>query len=254
MATIMSRIYVPCLKHARIFVLIARHRSCVDARAPAQLRGTEGGDRTRIRRCRSSCSGSPLRLERPDALALDTVAAIAEAARSAAVGDDPLRQRAGLFRLHRDAADLPRAPRRALGELPRTHRARCAARAAATAATRRPACCTSSSANRSTSWGTSRRPWRAPVPGGGPPARRRPPHSRAGPAPGVPGGLLFRVRAESARAHDEPPRRRRRHAARAVRGDPAEGSAAGGELPQLLAGRHRGRGGLPRAAASRSSR
>ncbi len=62
-------------------------------------------------------------LERPNELALGTVAAIAERRRRAAVGDGPFRQRARLRRLLGDAADLPRAPGRAVGQLPRAHRA-----------------------------------------------------------------------------------------------------------------------------------
>ena len=61
-------------------------------------------------------------LERPDPLALDTVAADRQGGARAAVVDDPLCQRARLFRIHGDAAGLPRAPGGALRELPRAHR------------------------------------------------------------------------------------------------------------------------------------
>ena len=85
-------------------------------------------------------------LGNPDAMALSTVAEHRARGRGPAVGRHPLRQCARLSGLHRSAARLSRAPGRALGHLPRAHRADAPHR-------RRPAAtsCRSSSTARSTS-------------------------------------------------------------------------------------------------------
>ena len=62
-------------------------------------------------------------LDHPTEMALGTVAEVAQRAKRAAVGHRPLRARAGLRRVHRDAAGVPLAPRGQRGaELQGAHR------------------------------------------------------------------------------------------------------------------------------------
>ena len=125
------------------------------------LRRAEGRDRPRAsRRCRAQLQRiARFALERPQDLALDTVAAVAASDRGAALGDGPLRQGARLSAASRTCSGCSAAAWSSARQLPRAHRpaapqqrtasARRRRRAArASSATRSPTCATSRSTSR----------------------------------------------------------------------------------------------------------